>query len=129
MNINSVVLTGNLTKDVEMAYTPKGQARAIMLLAVDRPYREDQQQTADFPRIVAWGKLAENCGQYLRKGSPIAVQGRIQTGKYEDKDGKVIYTTDVTASAIQFLKERREEREIELEKPDDFLTINEEVPF
>lgn len=108
MNINTVILTGNLTKDVDLKYTQNGKAKATMILAVDRMHRENQQQTADFPRIVVWDKLAEHCERYLKKGSAIAVEGRITTGKY-DANGETIYTTDVTADKVQFLTSVKKE--------------------
>ncbi len=62
------------------------------------------QPTADFIRIVVWGKQAENCANYLAKGRLVAVNGRIQTGSYDDKDGKRIYTSDVVAQSVEFLE-------------------------
>lgn len=107
MNINTVVITGNLTKDVELKYTQTGKAKATMIVAVDRPHRDNQQQTADFPRVVVWDKLGEHCSQYLHKGSAVAIEGRITTGKY-DANGETIYTTDITADKVQFLDKKEE---------------------
>lgn len=74
---------------------------------MDRQSKEEK--TADFIRIVVWGKQAENCGRYLYKGKQVAVNGRIQTGSYKDKDGKTVYTTDVIANNVEFLGGKQEE--------------------
>ena len=80
---------------------------------------------ADFPRIVVFGKQAENCNKFLGKGKQVAVQGRIQTGSYQDKDGKTIYTTDVIADRVQFLSPKEQG-----ENPQQiFAELNENVPF
>ena len=78
-------------------------------LAVDRPFarnRQDGSQTADFIRITVFDRQAENCGRYLSKGSQAAVQGRIQTGSYVNKEGRTVYTTDVVANRVEFLGSR-----------------------
>lgn len=102
--INNVVLVGRLTKDPELKYTQNGIAVARFTLAVNRTF--SNQQEADFINCVAWRKQAENLANYMRKGSLIGVQGRIQTGSFDDKDGKRIYTTDIVADNIQFLEPR-----------------------
>ncbi len=111
--MNNVVLIGRLTRDPELRYIPNsGNAVSTFTLAVDKNLSRDKKQemesknqpTADFIRIVVWGKQAENCANYLAKGRLIAVHGRIQTGSYDDKDGKKIYTSDVVASNVEFLE-------------------------
>lgn len=111
--INNTVLIGRLTKDPELKYIQgSGNAVATFTLAVDKGLSKDKkaemesnnQPTADFIRIVVWGKQAENCANYLSKGRLIAVNGRIQTGSYEDKDGKRVYTFDVVANNVEFLE-------------------------
>lgn len=72
-------------------------------LAVDRPRRKDGEQGADFIQITVWDRLAENCGRYLAKGRQVAVQGRIQTGSYTNREGQKVYTTDVVANNVEFL--------------------------
>ncbi len=109
--MNQAVLIGRLTKDPELKYTPQGTAVCNFTLAVDRELsreKKDQAQangqaTADFIRIVAWGKQGENCANYLHKGSQCAVHGRIQTGSYEAADGSRRYTTDIVANRVEFL--------------------------
>lgn len=101
--MNNVVLIGRLTKDPELRYIPESQnAVATFTLAVDRPYAKDKQ--ADFIRITVFGKQAENCERFLTKGRMAAVQGRLQTGSYKNKDGATVYTTDVVAERVEFLE-------------------------
>ena len=109
--MNSVVLVGRLTKDPELRYIPSGTAVSTFTLAVDKNLSREKKQemesrnqpTADFIRIVVWGKQAENCANYLAKGRLVAVQGRIETGSYE-KDGIRRYTTDIVANNVEFLE-------------------------
>lgn len=108
MSINNTVLVGRLTKDVELKYSQTGTAVARFNLAVNRQFKKDGQPDADFISCVAFGKTAENLANFMRKGSQIGVTGRIQTGSYDDKDGKRVYTTDVVADNIQFLESRSE---------------------
>lgn len=102
--MNSVVLIGRLARDVELSYTPNNQtAVAKFTLAVDRPRRQGEEQEADFIRVTAFGRQAETCDKYLSKGRQAAVQGRIQTGSYKNKEGTTVYTTDVIADRVEFL--------------------------
>lgn len=107
--MNNVALIGRLVRDPELSYTTSQTALCKFTIAVDRQSKEEK--TADFIRIVVWGKQAENCDRYLFKGKQVAVNGRIQTGSYKDKDGKTVYTTDVIANNVEFLgrKEPAEE--------------------
>lgn len=110
--INNWTGIGRLVRDVELKYLQTGTANATFTLAIDRGLSKEKKQeaeaknypTADFIRIVVWGKSAENCANYLVKGRLVGVQGRIQTGSYDDKDGKRVYTTDVVASNVEFLE-------------------------
>lgn len=111
--MNNVVLIGRLTRDPDLRYIPNsGTPVTKFTLAVDKQLAKDKkeeleaknQPTADFIRIVVWGKMAESCANYLVKGRMVGVQGRIQTGSYDDKDGKKVYTTDVIANSVQFLE-------------------------
>lgn len=102
--MNSVELIGRLTRDPEVRYTSGSQqAVATFTIAIDRPQREGQEKQADFPRITVFGKQAESCEKYLKKGRLVAVQGRIQTGSYQNKDGETVYTTDVVANRVEFI--------------------------
>ena len=146
--MNSVILIGRLTRDPELRYTNGSQmAIAKFSLAIDRPTRQGEERKADFPRVTVFGKQAENCEKYLSKGKMVCVQGRIQTGSYQDKDGKTVYTTDVIADRVEFLEwgdrpqqsagagsfsqapEVQSGEDLEAEMPDSFLAINEDVPF
>ena len=109
--MNNVVLIGRLTRDPELRYLPSGLGTSKFTLAVDKglskekkaEFESKSQPTADFIRIVTWGKIAENAAKFLKKGRLVAVQGRIQTGSYE-KDGIKRYTSDVVANQVQFLE-------------------------
>ena len=110
MSVNNVVLVGRLTKDVELKYTQSGMAVAKFILAVNRQFKKDGQPDADFITCTAFSKTAENLANFMRKGSQIGVVGSIQTGSYDDKDGKRVYTTDVICNNIQFLESRQEQQ-------------------
>ncbi|AAV30189.1 single strand DNA binding protein [Lactobacillus phage LL-Ku] len=103
MSINSVVLTGRLTKDVDLRVTNSGKNVARFTLAVDRNYKSDQQ--ADFLTVSVWGKQAENTATYCHKGSLVGVQGHLRSGSY-DKNGQKVYFVDVEADSVQFLDTR-----------------------
>src|SRR5699024_12812764 len=97
--MNRSVIVGRLTKDVDLRYTQNGKAVGNFTLAVNRPFRNQQTNDydADFINCVAWGKQAENLAQYMKKGSQVGVDGRIQTRTYDDKDGKTVYVTEDVA--------------------------------
>ncbi|UED72113.1 single-stranded DNA-binding protein [Brevibacillus sp. HD3.3A] len=100
--MNKAILIGNLTKDPELRYTPNGVAVTTFTVAINRPRRSENQET-DFINIVAWQKLADLAAEYLAKGRQCAVEGRIQTRNYDNKEGKRVYVTEVIAENIQFL--------------------------
>ena len=102
--INRVVLVGRLVADPELRYTPNGIASCKFRVAVNRPFKNEGEQQADFITCVAWRKQAENLANFMKKGSLIAIEGKIQTGSYEGQDGKRVYTTDVVADSVQFLE-------------------------
>lgn len=102
--INTVTLVGRLTKDPELRYTPSGVAVARFTLAVNRQYKKEGEQQADFINVVTWRKTAENTANFLRKGSLAGVTGRIQTGSYDGQDGKKVFTVEVVAENVQFLE-------------------------
>lgn len=102
--MNSVVLIGRLTRDPEVRYTPGNQmAVCNFTVAIDRPVRAGGEKKTDFPRVTVFGKQAETCEKFLVKGRMVAVQGRIQTGSYQNKDGQTVYTTDVVADRVEFI--------------------------
>jgi|SRR5690606_35661604 single-strand DNA-binding protein len=105
--INRVVLVGRLTKDPELRYTPSGIPVTRFTVAVNRTFTNQQgEREADFIGCVAWRKQAENLANFMRKGSLIGIDGRIQTGSFEGQDGKRVYTTEVVADSVQFLEPR-----------------------
>lgn len=111
MMINNVSLVGRLTKDPELRYTQTGVAVARFTLAVNRAFSNQQgEKDADFITCVAWRKTAESLVNFMRKGSQVGVIGRIQTGSYDDKDGKRVYTTEVVANEIAFLEAKSEQQ-------------------
>ena len=102
--MNKVVLIGRLTRDPELRYTSSNVATCTFSIAVDRNFtNQNGEREADFINIVVWRKQAENCKNYLTKGSQVAIDGRIQTRNYDDKDGKKVYVTEVVAENVQFL--------------------------
>ena len=102
--MNKVILIGRLTRDPELRYTSSNVATATFSIAVDRTFtNQNGDREADFINIVVWRKQAENCKNYLTKGSQVAIDGRIQTRNYDDKDGKKVYVTEVVADNVQFL--------------------------
>lgn len=102
--INRCVLIGRLGADPELRYTQQGTAVVSFNIAVNRPYKSgDGNREADWIPIVAWRQLAELCAQYIKKGSQIAVEGRLQTRSYDNKDGQRVKVYEVVADNVQFL--------------------------
>ena len=110
--MNKVILIGRLVRDPELRYTQSNQAVCNFTLAVDKKLSREKREeaeatgrpTADFPRIIVWGKMGENASRYLEKGKQCAIEGRIQTGSYQDSEtGKTVYTTDIVAENVEFL--------------------------
>ncbi|WP_040397613.1 single-stranded DNA-binding protein [Anaerococcus senegalensis] len=109
--MNKVLLIGRLTKDPDLKYTQSGMAVCQFTLAVNKNLSKDKKEeleaqnkpTADFPRIIVWGKMGENASRYLKKGSQCAIDGSIQTGSYEDNNGNRVFTTDIVAQHVEFL--------------------------
>ena len=110
--LNKVMLIGNLGADPEMRYTPSGAAVANFNVACNRSWtnREtgERQEQTEWVRVVTFNRLAENCSQYLSKGRPVYVEGRLQTRQWEDQQGQTRYTTEVVAQDVQFLGGRGE---------------------
>ncbi|AAK79882.1 single-strand DNA-binding protein [Clostridium acetobutylicum] len=103
--MNKTILIGRLTKDPELKYIPNtGTATCNFTLAVDRRFKKEGQQEADFIPIVVWGKQAESTANYMSKGKLMGVSGRIQTRSYDAKDGTRRYVTEVVAEEVKFLE-------------------------
>lgn len=103
--MNKVILMGRLTRDPEVRMIGD-TAVARFSLAVDRRFKKDGEQTADFINCVAFGKTGEFIEKYGRKGTKFVVEGRIQTGSYTNKDGQKVYTTDVVVEQIEFAESK-----------------------
>ena len=134
--MNSVQLIGRLTRDPEVRYTDGGLSIARFSLAVERRFKQENGADADFINIVSFGKTAEFIEKYFHKGMKVALNGRIQTGSYTDKDGKKVYTTDVIAENVEFCESKGNSTNNETSAPaqdGDFMNvpdgIDEELPF
>ena len=107
--INNVILTGRLTKNLELRQTSTGKSMTYFNLAVNRNFKNEQgEQTADFINCVAFGKQAENMTRFLTQGSLIAVEGRISTRNFQGNDGKTVYVTEVIAGNVSFLESKKQ---------------------
>ena len=106
--INNVTLVGRLTKDVELRYTPDGNAVASFTLACNRPFKNNGETKADFVNCVVWRKQAENTANFLSKGSLAGVVGRLQSRSYENSEGKRQFVLEVVAESVQFLEPKGE---------------------
>lgn len=106
--MNKVIEIGRLTRDPEVRYSQGENATAVakFSLAVDRRFKRDGEQSADFINHVAFGKTAEFVEKYLKKGTKVGVVGRIQTGSYTNKEGQKVYTTDVVVEEIEFAESK-----------------------
>lgn len=105
-NLNKVLLIGNLTKDPELRYIPQGTAVVNLRLAVNRRWKDktgEQKEEVCFITVVAWDKQAEVCNQYLRKGAPLFVEGRLQSRSWEDTAGQKRSVIEVRAERVQFM--------------------------
>jgi single-strand DNA-binding protein len=108
--VNKAILVGNLGRDPEVRYAPNGQAVANITLATSESWKDkntgDKQEKTEWHRVVFFGKLAEIAGEYLKKGMQVYVEGRLQTRKWQDKDGQDRYTTEIVANEMQMLGSR-----------------------
>lgn len=135
--MNKVALIGRVTRDPEVRYTQSENASAVAryTLAVDRRFKREGEDSADFINCVAFGKAAEFAEKYFRKGTKIAVVGRIQTGSYTNKDGVKVYTTDVVVEEQEFAESKNANNELPppASPSDGFLSIpdgtEDELPF
>ena len=129
--MNKVILIGRLCGDPDVRQTQSGTSTARYKLAVDRRFKREGEDTADFIQCVAFGKGAEFAEKYLHRGMKIAITGRIQTGSYTNRDGQKVYTTDVIVEDQEFVEPKnssgsKPERQPE-EAPDDFVSIPDDV--
>ena len=104
--INKVILVGNLGQDPELRYTGSGTAVCNMRIATSESYKDrdgNQVENTEWHTVVAWSRLAEICGEYLKKGRQVYIEGSLQTRQWEDKDGNTRYSTEVKAREMQML--------------------------
>lgn len=134
--LNRVILVGRLTRDPDLRYTADGGVAVIRFtVAVNRKFTNQQgERETDFINIVAWRALAENCGKYLKKGSLVAIEGRIQTRNYENQEGRTVYVTEVVADDVRFLYTRTNSDKLPNQPEEDPFADGEvlgpdEIPF
>lgn len=131
-SLNKVFLMGNLTRDPELRYTPSGAAVANLGLAVNRRFKNasgEWQDEASFFTVVVWGRQAENCAQYLTKGRPVLVEGRLQQRSWETQDGQKRSVVEVVAENVQFLGGSRGEDAATVGGSEGDAEVLDEVPF
>ncbi|MDE1953275.1 MAG: single-stranded DNA-binding protein [Betaproteobacteria bacterium] len=105
-SVNKVILIGNLGKDPEVRYAPSGSAICNVSIATSRQWKDkagEKKEETEWHRVVFYDRMAEIAGEYLKKGRPVYVEGRLKYGKYTDKDGVERYTTDIIATEMQLL--------------------------
>jgi single-strand DNA-binding protein len=135
--VNKVILIGNLGADPEMRYTQNGTAVANFRIATTETWKKEgeKEELTEWHRVVAFGRLAQICGEYLSKGSKVYIEGRIQTRKWEDRDGNPRYTTEIMAREMKMLSPRGTEegqsgRYSDEEPPlPDVPPMEDDVPF
>lgn len=134
--MNKTLLIGRTTKDPDIRYAQSEQPMTIarFSLAVDRRFKKEGEQSADFISCVAFGKTAEFIEKYVFKGTKIAIEGRIQTGSYTNNDGNKVYTTDVVVEQVEFAGSKTDSKSAAKESNDDFMNVadgldDEGLPF
>lgn len=111
-SVNKVIVIGNTGKDPEVRYTPSGAAICNLTLATSRKWKNkesgDMQEETEWHRVVLYDRLAEVAGEYVKKGKPVYIEGRLKTRKWQDKEGKDNYTTEIVAESLQLLGGRED---------------------
>lgn len=137
-SVNKVIVLGNVGKDPELRYSPSGTAVCNLSIATTRSWKKEgqRQEETEWHRVVFYDRLAEISGEYLKKGKSVYVEGRLKTRKWQDKEGKDVYTTEVIAESMQLLggKEdggnRQEQKPLKQNKPKpDFDDMNDDIPL
>ena len=124
--MNNVILMGRLTRDPELKYSQSGKAFCKFSLAVQREFNREE---ADFINCLAFGKTAETIAEWLGKGRRIALQGRIQTGSYQNSNGDTVYTTEVVADRFEFIDSQNENSKKAYSNNNDVIDDNDDFPF
>ena len=125
--MNKVIIMGRVAREIKLTYTASQIAVAAFPVAVDRITKAGEEKKADFPQVKVFGKQAENCEKFSGKGCRIAIEGRIQTGSYTNKDGATVYTTEVIAERVQFIDFASSRKDEPVQEG--FAAIDEEIPF
>ena len=137
-SVNKVILIGNLGKDPETRYLPSGDAVANFSIATTEVFKDKsgaKQEHTEWHRISFFGRQAEIAGEYLKKGSPVYVEGRIRTRKWQDKEGVEKYSTEIVGERMQLLggkperQEAKQERESKPVKTGTFDDMSDDIPF
>jgi len=105
-SVNKAIILGNLGRDPELRHTASGKAVATLRIATNEQWADqsgERQERTEWHSVVVWGRQAENCSQYLKKGRTVYVEGRLQTRKWQDKEGGDRYSTEVVADRVQFI--------------------------
>lgn len=123
--MNKVILTGRLTRDPELRYTANNKAVCDFTIATNRPVVRDGERVADFINCRVWGKTAENLTKYQNKGNLIAVIGRMQVDRYEDKEGNTRYSNYVLVEDLEYLERKKENNQEEIKEIKNFSTTTE----
>jgi single-strand DNA-binding protein len=132
-SVNKVIVLGNLGKDPDLRHLPNGDAVCNFSLATTESWKDkegNKQDKTEWHNIVIFRKLAEIAGEYLKKGRPVYIEGRLQTRKWQDKDGKDRYTTEIVADQMQMLGSRDEAKEVaKTSAPVNFDDMESDIPF
>jgi len=105
-SVNKAIILGNLGRDPELRHTPGGKAVCTLRIATNEVWTDqsgERQERTEWHTVVVWGRQAENCNQYLKKGRSVYIEGRLTTRKWQDKDGKDRYSTEIVADRVQFI--------------------------
>ena len=132
-SVNKVIVLGNLGKDPELRHLPNGDAVCNFSLATTESWKDkdgNKQDKTEWHNIVIFRKLAEIAGEYLKKGRPVYIEGRLQTRKWQDKEGKDRYTTEIVADQMQMLGSREEAKEVaKTPASANFDDMESDIPF
>ena len=130
--LNKVMIIGNLGKEPELRYTPSGRPVTTFSVAVSRSWKSsngEHRSETEWFKVVAWGKLAEICKEYLHKGQQVYIEGRLQTRQWEDKEGLQRTTVELIANEMTMLGERREKSQSNENSAEDMPPVIEEDEF
>lgn len=132
-SVNKVIVLGNLGKDPDLRHLPNGDAVCNFSLATTESWKDkegNKQDKTEWHNVVIFRKLAEIAGEYLKKGRPVYIEGRLQTRKWQDKEGKDRYTTEIVADQMQMLGSREEAKEVaKTSTPANFDDMESDIPF